>query len=131
MLTSTAVGLVQRWQAAANRQDVPLLLELSDPNIEIVGPRGSGHGHDLLAEWVSRAGAQFTIQRSFARGECVVVAQQGVWRSSETGAVVGEAQVASSFRVVQQRIVRVARYDTLEQALHDAQLTVADEQVDA
>ncbi len=35
------VALVQAWQEAANRQNVDRLLEISDPNIEMVGPRGS------------------------------------------------------------------------------------------
>jgi ketosteroid isomerase-like protein len=124
-----AIDLVQRWQDAANRQDIALLLALSGPNIEIVGPRGMAQGHNILAEWVRRAGAQFTIQRIFARADRVVVVQQGIWRSAQTGAVIGEAQVASSFRVEQGRIMRVARYDTLEQALDDAGLTDADEQL--
>jgi ketosteroid isomerase-like protein len=124
-----AIDLVQRWQDAANRQDIALLLALSDPNIEIVGPRGAAQGHDILAQWVRRAGAQFTIQRIFARADRVVVVQQGIWRSAETGEVIGEAQVASSFRVEQGRIVRVARYNALEQALDDAELTGDDEQL--
>ena len=37
-----SVETVQAWQNAANTQDKGRLLELSDPNIEIVGPRGSG-----------------------------------------------------------------------------------------
>ncbi len=122
-----AIDLVQRWQDAANRQDLALLLELSDPQIEIVGPRGTAQGHEVLAEWVRRAGAQFTIQRIFARADRVVAVQQGVWRSPETGAVIGEAQVASSFRVERGRIARVARYDALEQTLEDAGLTGDDE----
>jgi ketosteroid isomerase-like protein len=124
-----ASDLVQRWQDAANRQDIALLLALSDPNIEIIGPRGAAQGRNILAEWVRRAGAHFTIQRIFARADRVVAVQQGIWRSAETGEVIGEAQVASSFRVEQGRIVRVARYDTLEQALDDAGLTGDDEQL--
>ncbi len=30
--------IVQAWQEAANAQNVERLLELSDPNIEVVGP---------------------------------------------------------------------------------------------
>jgi hypothetical protein len=34
--------VVQAWQEAVNNQDLERLLQLSDPNIEIVGPRGPG-----------------------------------------------------------------------------------------
>jgi hypothetical protein len=123
-----SIEIVQRWQAAANRQDVAALLELSDPQIEIVGPRGLAHGHAMLAGWVQRAGVQFTTLRAFARDTRVVVAQHGLWRSVETGAIVGEAIVATAFVVNEQRVTRIARYDSLGQALAEAQLELADEQ---
>lgn len=126
MITS-AIELVRQWQESANQQNVSILLNLSDPHIEIVGPRGSAHGHQVLSEWVQRAGAHFTTLRVFARDDRVAVAQHAEWRSPETGEVTGEADVASSFRVEEQRVMRVARFDSLDQALHDAGLTIADE----
>ncbi len=121
-------ALVQQWQDAANRQNIPRLLELSDAHIELVGPRGVAHGHEILADWVQRAGVHLTTLRMFVRDHRVVVAQHGAWRSRESGTVTGEADVASFFSLHQQRVVRVARYDTLEQALQAAQLTISDEQ---
>jgi hypothetical protein len=123
-----SIETVQRWQETANRQDVAALLELSDPQVEIVGPRGIAHGHAVLADWVRRAGVQFTTLRAFARDTRVVVTQHGIWRSIETGAIVGEATVATAFQVSAQRITRIARHDSLEQALAEAQLELADEQ---
>ena len=123
----TAVELVQAWLAAANQQDVAQLLALSAVEIELVGPRGVGHGHQLLRDWLARAGLTLTTQRIFARAQVVVVAQQGVWRAIDTGAVVGEASLASLFRVEQGQVVAFARYDDLETALDAAQLTVNDE----
>lgn len=124
----TAVELVQAWLAAANRQDVAQLLALSAADIELVGPRGVGHGHQLLRDWLARASLTLTTRRIFARAQVVVVAHQGVWRAPDTGAVVGEAALASLFRVDQGQIVAFARYDDLEAALATAQLTVNDEQ---
>lgn len=118
---------VQAWLAAANGQDVERLLELSDPNIEIAGPRGTGHGHQLLREWLRRAGAQLVTQRTFTRDQTVVVAQHGVWRSPETGEVIGEADVASLFRVDGGHVVHYARYDQLDEALAKAGLDRSDE----
>jgi hypothetical protein len=127
MQNQDAVAVVQAWQDAANQQDVERLLALSDANIEIVGPRGSGFGHQLIRDWLARAGLTLATQRIFARDNIVVMAQHGVWRAAETGAISGEAALATRFRVHDGRIVQFARYDQLETALTEAGLSAADE----
>jgi hypothetical protein len=127
MQQESPLVVVLAWQEAVNRQDIERLVELSDPNIEIVGPRGSGYGQQLLRDWLSRTGLSLETRRVFERGQVVVAAQHGVWRSVESGEVVGEAEVASLFRVEGRRVVRFARYDRLEVALAEAGLTEADE----
>ena len=121
-----SVETVQAWQDAANTHDKKRLLELSDPDIEIVGPRGSGYGHELLAAWLARAGLALETKRVFAQGDRVVLAQHGVWRSPE-GDVTGEADLASSFRVAAGRVTQFSRHGKLEEALAQAQLTETDE----
>lgn len=121
------VATVQAWQEAANAQDKGRLLELSDPNIEIVGPRGSAHGHEVLAAWLGRAGLVLETTRTFTRGDAVVLAQRGVWRSPETGEVTGEADLACGFRVAAGRVTRFSRHDRLDEALEQARLTETDE----
>lgn len=114
------------WQDAANRGDVDRLLELSAPEIEVVGPRGSGYGHQLLRDWLARAGLRLETIRVFAGGNTVVVAQHGVWRSVDTGEVKGERSVASSFRVEGRRVARIERYDSLDAALDGAGISYSD-----
>src|SRR5207302_6078460 len=99
------------------------MIELSAPDVEIVGPRGAGRGHQLLRDWLGRAGLSLETLRVFARGDAVVVAQRGVWRSAETGEVTGEADLASSFRIEGGRVARFARYDRLGVALAAAGLS--------
>jgi len=120
-------ALVQAWQDAANSQNIDRLIELSAPMIEIVGPRGSGYGHQLLRDWLSRAGLHLTTQRAFAHDSVVVVAQHGVWRSIETGVVTGERELASRFQVDSQQIAQFARHDSLAEALSEAGLHASDE----
>jgi len=119
--------LVQAWQEAANNQDIDRLIELSSPTIEIVGPRGSGYGYQLLRDWLGRAGLHLTTLRAFVNDGVVVVAQHGVWRSLETGAVTGERDLASRFRVEDHHIVQFARHDDLAVALNEARLHFSDE----
>src|SRR5262249_37301718 len=99
----------------------------SDPNIEVVGPRGSGYGHQLLREWLARAGLQLETLRVFLRGNLVVLAQHGVWRSAETREGTGEKDVASVFRVDGQRVVKISRHEWLDDALADAGFSDKDE----
>ena len=124
---NSPIEVAAAWQQAANDQDAERLLAVSDPNIEVVGPRGSGYGHQLLRDWLGRAGLALTTLRAFARGETVVLAQRGVWRSIEGSDVMGERDLASRFDVQNGRVVRFARYDSLAEALEAAGLTVADE----
>src|SRR4051812_39543738 len=100
---------VQAWQQAASKPDIEHLIELSDPNIEIVGPRGSGFGHQLLRDWIARAGLQMTTLRAFVRDSLVVVEQQAVWHNVETGEKVSESVIASQFRVEKNRVIQFAR----------------------
>ena len=121
------LALIQAWQDAANRQDGDRLVELSAPDIEVVGPRGSGHGYQLLKDWLGRAGLHLITLRAFTHDNVVVIAQHGVWRSAETGEVTGERDLASRFRIDGQRVVQYARYDNLDVALVEAGLHYSDE----
>jgi hypothetical protein len=121
------LSIVQAWQEAVNRQDEARLLERSAPTIEVVGPRGVAQGHDVLRQWLARAGLQLTTQRAFVGNSAVVLAQRGVWRSVESGEFQGEAQVASHFRVGDGQVTYYARYDRLDEALAAAALSAQDE----
>jgi hypothetical protein len=119
------VVVVAAWQDAINRHDRAALLAVSDPRIEIIGPRGSAYGHAVLAEWLDRVGLRVEPRRVFARGTAVVVTQHAVWRAE--GEVIGEAAIASRFLVDNRRVTLFARYDDLATALVDAGLTEDDE----
>src|SRR5579885_1950192 len=110
MQEQDSLAVVNDWVAAANAQDAERLVELSDPNIEIVGPRGSGFGHQLLRDWLARAGLELETLRTFARGGLVVLEQRGVWHSQDSGKVTGDKVLASFFQAKDGRVVKFARY---------------------
>jgi len=115
------------WLAAVNAGDADAALARTSPGVTIVGPRGTARGHDVLRAWMGHAGATFATRGTFARGDAVVVAQHGVWRDPQTGAVTGEAHVATRFRVEDGQVAELQRYDELAEALRAAGLTDADE----
>lgn len=122
----TTLAVVGAWQRAANDGDVERLLALSDEDVEVGGPRGTGRGHRLLREWVARAGLHLEPRRTFARADAVVVEQRATWRA-DPGEVAGRAEVASAFVVVGGRVARVVRHPGLAEALAAAGLGEADE----
>jgi hypothetical protein len=122
-----SLDVVHAWLAAVNSRDYDGVMNTSDENIEIVGPRGSGYGHELLREWLDHSRVTLESLRIFVRGDAVVIAQHGIWRSTENNEIIGEADVASSFLVEQGRVVRYARYDDLDEALQKAGVEYGDE----
>lgn len=125
------ITTVQAWQDAANNQEIDRLLALSAPDIAIIGPRGRGSGHQLLRDWLARADLTLTTQRIFQRGDTVVLAQRGRWQSSATGGVASEADLASRFQVRDHHVIEFERYDDLASALAAANMSNADEQLNA
>lgn len=123
---SESVATAMAWQEAANRQDTGAVLARSAAAIRIVGPRGEAQGHDVLRAWLERAGLTLTTRSLYARGGTVVAEQRGVWRSAETGAITGEADLATCFQVADGQVTHLARYDRLADALAAAGLTTAD-----
>lgn len=112
-MTASEVRLVAAWHEALNDGDIDRLVELSHPEIEVGGPRGTGRGVQLLREWVARAEIQLDSRRIFHRAETVVVEQEAKWR--EAGQVT--QILASAFVVSDGRISRVTRYPDLARAL--------------
>lgn len=115
-----ARAIVQAWLDASNAGDAERLIELSAPDIEIIGPRGSVRGREVLREWLERAGARFETRQVFSSGDRVVVAQRGVWHAPD--GQVSEAEVAARFVVRDGRVECVQRYDRLDEALARAGL---------
>jgi len=129
-MTNSAIDTVLAWHAALNQADIERLLSLSTEDVEVGGPRGSGHGSDLLRDWVARAGVHLEARRVFGRQEVVVVDQAASWRSAD-GQVTDPQDVASVFRTRGGRVSSVIRYADLASALQAVGLEVSDEQMPA
>jgi hypothetical protein len=130
MKLKTPTTVVREWQRASNEKNIDRLLELSDPDVEVSGPRGSVKGHGVLREWLLRAGLSLETLRTFARADAVVVSQRGVWKSPETGETIGVSEIATRFLVKDGRVAQIARHDgddALDAALEEAGLTREDE----
>lgn len=120
-----ALEAVESWHSAVNARDADQLVELTSSDVELIGPRGSARGHDVLRQWLGRAAFTAEPLRWFcgASGQ-VVVEQRGRWSTTEA---TSERIVASAFRVMKGHIVRYQRFDALPDALATCALTDDDE----
>jgi hypothetical protein len=131
--------VVESWHSAVDAQDIEQLCSLTSRDVEVVGPRGTGRGHEAVRQWFRRGGFNAEPLRFFCgpRGQ-VVVEQRGRWFSPEAVTVedsgrwfipdtTSERVVASVFCVVAGRVVRYQRFDGLREALAATSLTDDDE----
>lgn len=118
--------IVRAWHQALNAGDIDRLVELSDDDIEVGGPRGSGQGRQLLREWFGRAGIRLTLGQMFHRGATVVAEQEAEWRSEDSKEAGSRDVVASVFTVGGQRVTSIVRYPDLTSALAAAGLDDSD-----
>jgi hypothetical protein len=132
--TATVAGMrgrlavVEAWLAAVDRADPGAVLALSAPDLEVVGPRGSVRGREVLAPWMARAGFSATPLRWFcgADGQ-VVVEQDATWIDPATGEERGHAVVASHVTVDGDVVTRYQRHEGLGPALAAAGMRESDE----
>ena len=116
-MNAPELRVVEAWHKALNAGEVDHLVELSHPEVEVGGPRGTGRGAQLLREWVDRANIRLKLRRIFQHADTVVVEQWAQWRSTDTGQVIGSQTVGSVFVVRDGRVTRVVRYPELADAL--------------
>ena len=119
---STEIQTVIAWHEALNSGDVDGLLNLSHPEVEVGGPRGTAHGAQNLRDWASRAGIHLNPGRIFYGSDTVVVEQEATWTQADTAETTPVQTVASTFVVRDGLLTSVVRYPDLAEALRAADL---------
>ncbi len=123
------LAVVEAWLDAVDRADAAAATALCAPDVEVVGPRGSVRGREVLGPWMARAGFSARPLRWFCGADgAVVVEQDATWVDPATGAARGRAVVAARFLVTDGVISRFQRHDDgLPAALAAAGLRESDE----
>lgn len=123
-----SLAVVEEWLDAVNRGDPRRVQQLSHFDVEIVGPRGSARGREVLAEWLARAGFSAEALHWFCGADGTVVVEQAArWLDPATGVEQGRARIASQFLVEGGSIIRYQRHEQLAQALVAAGIDRSDE----
>lgn len=119
-MTTSELATVLAWHDALNAADLDTLLALSSDDIEIGDAGGAAQGHAALRDWAQALDVKVEPGRIYVNDGVVVVEQQTVSVTGETGTV------ASAFRVVHDHVTSVFRHDSLDAALAATELTEAD-----
>ncbi|WP_273854305.1 nuclear transport factor 2 family protein [Guptibacillus spartinae] len=111
----------ENWVENSNKKDIPGLLDFSHSDIEIMGPKGSISGSHHLTDWIERANLRLDTIRRFAKGHHIVLEQQGTWYD-ENGQEKGHNIVFTFMRVIDGKVVFLARYDNKVEAFQVSEL---------
>lgn len=117
-----------------NQGELERFTDLHAQNVEFVGPRGSGRGAGLVRDWAERSGIRLEPQQWFGPSAdgVLVVTQLARWRDAESGEFGEPIEAATAFQVTDGLVTRIARFDTLPEALRFAGLgPTTDEEGDA
>lgn len=105
--------VVQAWLEALDSGDTERVLELSAPEVKLVGPRGFESGREALRTWLERGGARFETERLSCESDQVVVEHRD---GSNTPEKQSDARAATRFVVRRGQVQLVQCYDTLAEA---------------
>ncbi|ANI37721.1 hypothetical protein MYVA_0457 [Mycolicibacterium vaccae 95051] len=120
IMTVSEMATVLAWHDALNAADFDTLESLSSEDIEIGDADGAAQGHAALRAWAQSLDEKIEPGRTYVHDGVVVVEQQTVSVTGETGSA------ASAFRVVDDHVTSVFRHPDLATALAATELTEAD-----
>lgn len=112
---AVAVEALSRWHAAVNAGDVEAAVACCADDVAIAGPRGVGHGRDLVRAWLVRSGIRLDPQHELIeRDGRFVVHEVARWTTATApdGAPLEPTSTWCVFTVDGGRLTSVARYAT-------------------
>jgi hypothetical protein len=119
--TRTAEEAVQAWHDAVNARDVEAAVALCAPDVEVRGPQGTGHGHELMRAWLRRSGIRLEPQQPLHEvAGRVFVHEKAQWTTENAPVLAPTDHPVDTWVVFTARdglVASVARYETESDAL--------------
>lgn len=119
---SSPVEVVRAWHEAVGSRDVGAALALCVPEVAVAGPRGTGHGHEVMRAWLVRSGIELVPQHELTEVDGrVLVHEEARWTTTADapaqlrGAPPMDTWVV--FDVAGGLVTSVARFETEADAL--------------
>jgi len=111
----TSAALLSAWHDAVNAGDVEAAVACCSEDVAVQGPRGVGHGHDLVRGWLQRSGIRLEPQEDLVeRDGRFVVREVARWTTSNApaGAPLEPTETWCVFRVGDGKVTSIARFET-------------------
>ncbi|MCH4827991.1 nuclear transport factor 2 family protein [Planococcus halocryophilus] len=115
------INIANQWIEKVNDKNIKAVLEVSDPHIELVGPRGVAEGHDILQKWIEQSGIHMETQDYYAKGDEVICVQKATWEHQS-----GHVTIYTYMQMRNGKVHRLGRYDTLDDAFGECHLSEED-----
>ena len=78
------VAVLAAWHDAVNAGDVEAAVGWCSDDVAVQGPRGVGHGHDLVRSWLQRSGIRLEPQEEFVLSDGrFVVREVARWTTAD------------------------------------------------
>jgi ketosteroid isomerase-like protein len=126
----TGTEVLRRYVDAVNRRDLPAMLAVLDPDVELSTRKGVLRGHDGVRAWLGEPYKELDVERVVDRmqvaGHVVVASGRIRHRWRESGEVADESDVAILAHIEDDRIVRLQTFEDEAAALAAAGLPAED-----
>lgn len=113
---ASAPEVLAAWHEAVNAGDVEAAVALCAGDVAVAGPRGVGHGHDLMRGWLRRSGIRLTPQQPLVEDVPgrFVVHELAHWTTEDAPdqAPKEPTETWCLFTVAEGKVSSVARYET-------------------
>jgi hypothetical protein len=111
----TSAAVLSAWHDAVNAGDVEAAVACCSEDVAVQGPRGVGHGHDLVRGWLQRSGIRLEPQEDLVeRDGRFVVREVARWTTSNApdGAPLEPTETWCVFHVGDDKVTSIARFET-------------------
>ena len=112
---SDPAAALQDWHDAVNAGDVDAAVAGCTEDVAIAGPRGVGHGHDLVRGWLTRSGIRLEPQEPLVEADGrFVVREVARWTTAGApqGAPLEPTETWCVFTVSGGKVASIARFES-------------------
>jgi len=112
--SSTPADVLSQWHEAVNAGDVDAAVSWCAEDVAVQGPRGTGHGRDLVRAWLVRSGIRLEPQDELREVDGrFVVRELARWTTAAPpdGAPEEPAETWCVFTVNGDQVTSIARFE--------------------
>ncbi|MEJ7689260.1 MAG: nuclear transport factor 2 family protein [Nocardioidaceae bacterium] len=115
---STPAGILRQWHDAVNAGEIDQAVALCSDDVAVQGPRGVGHGRDLVRAWLTRSGIRLHPHDELREVDGrFVVAERARWTATDApdAAPTEPTDTWCVFTVGEGLLTSIARFATAEE----------------